>query len=82
MRFLLYSLDKSYLIKFQMKKSRFLVLLGSLIVGANVLGQGSIDTETRMLKKARKIISQMTVEEKISQMMNEAPGIERLGIKP
>lgn len=64
MRFLLYSLDKSYLIKFQMKKSRFLVLLGSLIVGANVLGQGSIDTETRMLKKARKIISQMTVEEK------------------
>ena len=65
-----------------MKKSRFLVLLGSLIVGANVLGQGSIDTETRMLKKARKIISQMTVEEKISQMMNEAPGIERLGIKP
>ena len=45
MRFLLYSLDKSYLIKFQMKKSRFLVLLGSLIVGANVLGQGSIDTE-------------------------------------
>ena len=40
-----------------MKKSRFLVLLGSLIVGANVLGQGSIDTETRMLKKARKIIS-------------------------
>lgn len=32
--------------------------------------------------EARNIISQMTVEEKISQLMNETPGIPRLGIPP
>ena len=32
--------------------------------------------------RARAIISQMTVEEKIGQLMNQAPGIERLGILP
>lgn len=35
-----------------------------------------------MQEKAKAIIAQMTVEEKIDQLMNATPGIERLGIKP
>ena len=35
-----------------------------------------------MTKRAQDIIAQMTVDEKISQLMNETPGIPRLGIKP
>ena len=35
-----------------------------------------------MLQKAKDLISKMTLQEKVSQMMNEAAGIERLGIKP
>ena len=33
-------------------------------------------------KQAEEIISKMTLDEKISQMMNETPSIERLGIEP
>lgn len=33
-------------------------------------------------KYAKSIINQMTIEEKISQLMNETPGIERLNILP
>lgn len=33
-------------------------------------------------KQAQELISQMTIEEKISQMMDDAGGIERLGILP
>ena len=35
----------------------------------------------RLEKQAVEIISKMTLDEKISQMMNETPGIERLGIE-
>ncbi len=35
-----------------------------------------------MEQRAREIISQMTADEKISQLMNDAPGIPRLGLKP
>ena len=35
-----------------------------------------------MHKKAADLISQMTLDEKISMMMNSTPGVERLGIKP
>ena len=35
-----------------------------------------------MQQKARRLINMMTLDEKISQMMNETPGIPRLGIKP
>lgn len=38
--------------------------------------------ETEMKAKAESIISKMTVDEKISQLMNRTPGIERLGLKP
>ncbi len=36
----------------------------------------------RMHQRAKEIIAEMTVDEKISQLMNAAPGIPRLGIKP
>lgn len=33
-------------------------------------------------QRAKEVIGQMSIDEKISQMMNSAPGIERLGILP
>lgn len=44
--------------------------------------QNSSDLEQKMSKKAIDIISQLSVQEKIDQLMNAAPGVERLGIKP
>lgn len=38
--------------------------------------------EEQMRQKAQSLMRQMTVDEKISQLMNDAPGIERLGIRP
>lgn len=38
--------------------------------------------EAAMHKKAVDLISQMTLDEKISMMMNSTPGVERLDIKP
>lgn len=40
------------------------------------------DKSEQMHRKAKDLISQMTVEEKIGLMMNHARGVERLGIKP
>lgn len=40
------------------------------------------DTEKRMRKRAEDVLSKLSVEEKISQLLHEAEGIERLGIKP
>ena len=36
----------------------------------------------RLEQQASEIITQMTLEEKFSQLMNETPGIDRLGIEP
>ena len=38
-------------------------------------------TKTEVREKAKKIVSQMTAEEKISQLLYNSPSIERLGIK-
>ena len=38
-------------------------------------------TKTEAREKAKKIVSQMTAEEKISQLLYNSPSIERLGIK-
>lgn len=66
-----------------MKLSNKLLLpLCGLCLSVQVMAQSSNSVEEQMQKKAREVISQMTVDEKISQMMNDAPGIERLGIKP
>ena len=39
-------------------------------------------TMNKFEKQADEIIAQMTLEEKFSQLMNETPGIPRLGIEP
>lgn len=39
------------------------------------------DVIEKYRKQARELVAQMTLEEKISQMVNNAPAIERLGIK-
>ena len=36
----------------------------------------------RLYYIAKSLIAQMTLKEKFSQMMNETPGIKRLGIEP
>lgn len=62
-------------------KKYLLTLIGLAIV-SQLFAQDVTALEARMQQKAKDIISQMTVDEKISQMMNSTPGIERLGIKP
>src|SRR6478609_6481847 len=39
-----------------------------------------LDTTLNMEERVNLLVSQMTLEEKVSQMMNDAPAIERLGI--
>ena len=39
-------------------------------------------TMNRLQARAQELIQQMTLEEKCAQLMNETPGIERLGIRP
>ncbi len=63
-------------------KKKHSILLCSFFLSASLIGQNTSDIEIRMEKKAKEIISRLSVDEKISQMMNDAPGIERLGIKP
>ena len=59
------------------------ILLGfALCLGISAFGQTTSAKEQQMLQKAKDIISKMSLQEKVSQMMNEAAGIERLGIKP
>ncbi len=40
------------------------------------------DRMAQLEQKARDIIAQLTLDEKISQLMNETPGVPRLGIEP
>jgi len=40
------------------------------------------DTKKQMQERAMEVISGLTLEEKISQLLHEAKGIDRLGIKP
>jgi len=48
-------------------------------MAASAAAQGFLQ---QLEQQARDIIAQMTLEEKFSQMMNETPGIKRLGIEP
>ena len=61
-------------------RSLILTLTAGLFLTAGAFAQES--KEAAMHKKAADIISQMTLDEKISMMMNSTPGVERLGIKP
>lgn len=65
----------------KLKKGKCLLMLFGLVVIVNVFAQDVHELEIKMQQKAKFIISQMSVDEKISQMMNSTPGIERLGIK-
>lgn len=55
-------------------------LIAMSLMATSVMAQDAKTNE--MQEKAKALIAQMTVEEKIDQLMNATPGIERLGIKP
>ena len=61
-------------------RSIILTAVAGLFLTAGAFAQES--KEAAMHKKAAEVIAQMTLDEKISMMMNSTPGVERLGIKP
>ena len=61
-------------------RSIILSLMAGLFLTAGAYAQES--KEAAMHKKAAEVIAQMTLDEKISMMMNSTPGVERLGILP
>jgi len=61
-------------------RSFILTAVAGLFLTAGAFAQES--KEVAMQRKAVKVISQMTLDEKISMMMNSTPGVPRLGIKP
>ena len=61
-------------------RSILLTLAAGLFLTAGAYAQES--KEAAMHRKAAEVIAQMTLDEKISMMMNSTPGVERLGIKP
>ena len=66
-----------------MKKSNaFILSLALLHPMATTMAQKSGDKELLMRQEAKEVISSMTMEEKLSQLMNASPGIDRLNIKP
>lgn len=56
-------------------------LLITLMLTATI-STSAQDGLNRLEQQATEIISQMTLEEKFNQLMNETPGIPRLGIEP
>ena len=61
-------------------RSFILTAVAGLFLTAGAFAQES--KEAAMHRKAAEVIAQMTLDEKISMMMNSTPGVERLGIKP
>jgi len=61
-----------------MKKISFALFV--LIMTAIVPVYALTELETKMTNKALDLINKMTVDEKIGQLMNDAPGIDRLNI--
>ena len=57
-------------------------LFMSLTVMGCLLTANAQEALQRMEQEAKALIAQMTLKEKFSQMMNETPGIKRLGIEP
>ncbi|MCF8012688.1 MAG: glycoside hydrolase family 3 C-terminal domain-containing protein [Clostridiales bacterium] len=53
-----------------------------MVVFGHVSAQKYKDIELSAKVRAKDLVSRMTLEEKISQMMSDAPGIERLGLQP
>ncbi len=61
-----------------MKKNRFYAIVLFLTATLPVFALSEL--ETTMTNKAIDLINKMTVDEKIAQLMNDAPGIERFNI--
>ena len=53
-----------------------------LLTGLMALPAQAQNNMEKLEQQARALIAEMTLEEKFSQMMNETPGIKRLGIEP
>ena len=62
-----------------MKKTIFTTIVLFVVATSTAFAQVPA---TPFEQQAREIIAKMTTEEKISQLMNETPGIPRLGIEP
>lgn len=65
-----------------MRKPIKTLLFVSLAVASVTVCPAQSVKEKEMTQKAKDIISQMTLDEKIGQLTQDAPGIERMGIKP
>lgn len=64
-------------------KLRKLIIVGLALSASLVsVAQANSEKYQKMEAKAKALIAQMTLQEKADQMMNGAPGIDRLGIKP
>lgn len=61
-----------------MKKTIFYSIV--LFLTASLPVHALTDLETKMTNKALDLINKMTVDEKIAQLMNDAPGIDRFNI--
>src|SRR6056297_2400622 len=53
-----------------------------MVIFGHVSAQKYKNIDLSAKVRAEDLVSRMTLEEKISQMMSEAPDIERLGLKP
>lgn len=58
-----------------------LVIAGTAI-SSEAIGQAYLNTSLSHEQRARDLISKLTLEEKVSQMMNSSAGIDRLNILP
>lgn len=67
-----------------MKKQSFIagLLLCSLVLGAQPYAHRFQDPKLPVEERVEDIVSQLTLEEKVAQMLHSAPAIERLGIAP
>lgn len=63
-----------------MNSKSFLLAGFMLLIAGSFLQADNTTTETKMRIKARELVKQMTLEEKVAQMVYTAPAIDRLGI--
>lgn len=57
-----------------------LLLALALLVSCSEKPEAYLDTKLSFEERAADLVSRMTLEEKVSQMLHEAPAIERLGV--
>ena len=67
----------------KMKKSIVLLLISTILWGCNsknIVAQTQSSSDAKIKKKVEQLLSQMTLEEKIAEMTQDAPANDRLGI--